>query len=494
MSIMKTKTQTKENQNQTKDQELISTSYDLAVLLHSLYENNFVCASIKHKSWYEFKDHRWIETDSAATLYSKISIELITEYKKIYEKKIEEEEDQEQKMNIMKLYASIIRKLKTTSFKKSIIEECQYLFYDKEFLNCLDENRNLICFNNGVYDLEKMIFRDGCPKDYISLCTNTDYKEYDENDEHIKTLNKYFEQVHPNPNIRNYVLNLLSSYLSGHIADEKFIIWTGTGANSKSKLVELFSMCLGDYSGTLPISLLTQKRSKSGQATPEIAMSKGRRFMVFQEPEAEDQIKVGLMKELTGGDTISARQLFKEPIEFKPQFKLLLTCNRLPHIPASDGGTWRRLRVVEFKSKFCLNPKKENEFLIDTNLSKNFEKWQQSLMSLLIQKYKHYKRHGLEEPREVTKYTESYKASSDIYLQFIQDNIKEDRNNKISIDQLYNIYKIWVKENSSTKPTNKKEFKKYFSDNYSEQMRGKFLHGFGFDDEEENEMSSALDA
>lgn len=492
MSIMETKNQT-ENQTTSNIDQLITTSYDFAVLLQSMYEKNFVCASIKHKSWYEFKDHRWIENDSAATLYSKISTELIEEYKKIYESVIEQETDQEQKISIMKLYASTIKKLKSTSFKKSIIEECQFLFYDKEFLNNLDENRNLICFNNGIYDLEKMIFRDGLPQDYISLCTNTDYKEYDSNDENIKSLNKYFEQVHPNENIRNYVLNLLSSYLSGHIADEKFIIWTGTGANSKSKLVELFSLCLGDYSGTLPISLLTQKRSKSGQATPEIAMSKGRRFMVFQEPESDSVIKVGLMKELTGGDTISARQLFKEPIEFKPQFKLLLTCNILPHIPANDGGTWRRLRVVEFKSKFCHNPKKENEFLIDYNLSNNFEIWKQSLMSLLIQKYKHYKRHGLEEPREVTKYTESYKASSDVYYEFIKESLKEDKNNKISIDQLYNIYKIYIKNNTSYKPANKKEFKKYFDDNYQEQVRGKFLYGFGFDEEEENQMSKDLD-
>ena len=126
--------------------------------------------------------------------------------------------------------------------------------------------------------------------------------------------------------------------------------------NGKSLLVDLFQECLGDYSCVLPITLLTENRAKAGQAQPELFVTKGKRFAVLQEPDTKTAIQVGLLKELTGGDKIIARTLFKEPIEFKPQFKMILTCNDLPKLPPHDQGTWRRVRATEFVSKFTSFP------------------------------------------------------------------------------------------------------------------------------------------
>ena len=78
--------------------------------------------------------------------------------------------------------------------------------------------------------------------------------------------------------------------------------------------------------------LITQKRGRAEGATPALAATQGKRFACLQEPEGDETINVGLMKELTGGDTIIARKMYAEPAEFKPQFKMLLTCNILPDI------------------------------------------------------------------------------------------------------------------------------------------------------------------
>ena len=65
------------------------------------------------------------------------------------------------------------------SFKKEIITELMYMYYDESFTKKLNDNRDLICFNNGIYDLKNKIFREGLPDDYISYCTNIDYIKYD---------------------------------------------------------------------------------------------------------------------------------------------------------------------------------------------------------------------------------------------------------------------------------------------------------------------------
>ena len=373
-----------------------------------------------------------------------------------------------------------------------------HIFYDKDFNKNLDENKDLLCFNNGVYDLKKMKFRKGRPNDYISLCTNIDYKPYDEKDENIKNLNNYFEKVFIDEDIREYMKLLLSSFIQGHTPDEKFHIFTGSGANSKSKLIELFSLSLGDYAGILPVSLLTQKRGACGSASPEMARAKGKRFITFSEAEEGDQIRVGLMKELTGGDIITARALFKDPIEYKPQFKLILTCNKLPYIPSTDGGTWRRLRVVPFTSKFTFKPDltKKNEFMIDTNLNKHFEIWKESLISLLIFKFNDYKKNGIREPIEVLKYTNKYRADTDLNLQFIQDNLikTNDKNDIIKFNELYAIYKTWYKDSGlSGKPENKNKLKEYFMNNYEENIKSNNLYNYKFIDDDTNEYIKNLE-
>ena len=108
----------------------------------------------------------------------------------------------------------------------------------------------------------------------------------------------------------------------------------------------------GRLSCNLPIALLTQKRKASGAASPEMAVTRGKRLAVMQEPDVNETLNVGQMKEITGNDKITARGLYKGPFEFTPQFKLICMCNDLPHIPSNDDGTWRRLEVVDFIARF----------------------------------------------------------------------------------------------------------------------------------------------
>ena len=409
--------------------------YDIAQLVYEMYKYQYVCSSIKFNTWYEFKNHGWIEMEKGKGLRNLLSNVVSKEYKKAMcyfnRKSLENPEDNEI-LEKKKQCDKLAKLLKDSKFKDAVMKECEFIFDSTDFSSKLDSNINLIGFNNGVYDLSTMNFRDGRAEDYVSFSTKVDFIEYDENDENFKNMLGFIAKVLPVQEVRDYVLKLISSMLSGKTDDQKFPIWTGSGSNGKSKLMDLIEYGFGDYAQKLPVTVLTHKRAGASSANPEIAKCKGKRIVTFQEPEKEDKINVGYMKELTGGDTIMAREMYKAPLEFKPQFKMVLACNDLPDIPSNDGGTWRRLRVVQFPSKFVDNPdpNNENEHAIDKNISQNLKTWKKYLMSYLVNIYPKYLKEGLCEPQCVTKQTNKYKDKGDIVKKFVDENINITKNPK----------------------------------------------------------------
>ena len=107
-------------------------------------------------------------------------------------------------------------------------------FYNRDFKNKLDQNTHIIGFKNGVYDLEKNIFREGIPEDYISKTVPIDYKEYDEGDEAVTNVIEFLQKVFPDSSIRNYFLDTYSDIFVGGNTQKKVYLWTGEGDNGKS--------------------------------------------------------------------------------------------------------------------------------------------------------------------------------------------------------------------------------------------------------------------
>lgn len=466
-------------------QSFTGTHYDVAQVVYFLYQHEFVCSSIKSKQWYEFRNHRWITSDSGYGLRCKISDEVWKEYHQAnidYTQAaiaVSDKEVQDRYLNLAKKMNEIAIKLRTTSFKDNLMKECAELFYVEKFEEKLDSNPALIGFNNGVYDMNTFEFREGRPEDFISYTTRNDYIEFNEEHKFVKDIYVYMSQVLTKQHVRDYVLKLFASFLNGAIKEQKFYIWTGSGSNSKSKLVELFEKSFGDYCCKLPISLLTQKRVASNAATSELARAKGKRFASLQEPGDDEKLNIGLMKELSGGDVILARSLFKEPIEFKPMFKMLLLCNQLPAVPSDDGGTWRRIRVVEFTSKFTEDPKGENEFPVDYELSDKIDVWAPYFMSILLHYYKLYLKEGASEPEEVIKCTLDYKNQNDYYSLFLETHIEKKDSGFLSLDDVYVEFKNWIKDDGvPIKIPSKPDLERYLTKNLTKSVTYNSIKGF----------------
>jgi len=387
-------------------------------------------------------------TKELIVAYDKLSEYNINQYNSYFKKdNIKEEDINKYKENSERCKKVIIPQLKNNSFKKRLIDESKEYFKNKNFIKNLDENIYVFAFNNGVYDLNTDNFREGNSNDYITIKTDLDYIE--NSDKKIREeIEEFINKILPDKDKRDYMMTLFAYCLNGSTSYEKFNILTGSGGNGKSKLIELFENCIGKYSGKLPVALLTQKRNSPDSASPSLYNMRGKRFCCLQETAEEDKINVSLMKELTGGDKIECRGLFRDPIEFKPQFTILLCCNELPKISSKDDGTWRRVRVIEFTSKFVENPnpKNINEYKLDSTIEKKIKskEWCSEFILMILEYYKIYRENGIKEPDSVKISTKKYKQSQDTISLFIEENIeKGEETDFIKAIDIWECFKEW---------------------------------------------------
>ncbi len=468
------------------------TNWDIAKVLHTIYQYDF---KYSDGDWYTFKNHLWRKSKDGVDLRKMISTELVNKYMKLisdFNKKatsddpdMTDEEREEYKKKGKKVL-ELIKNLKMTSFKENMMKECKELFEDDKFVSRLDTNPYLIGFNNGIYDLQKMELRDGRPDDYVSISTEIDKIEFNKDYEHWEALSYFLSTVFPDNDIKNYFLTFLATCLQGVNVEQKFRIWTGTGGNGKSIINKLFQMSFGNYCNNLPITLITGKRAASNSATPEIVGTKGKRYCYLEEPSEGEKINVGLMKNFTGSDKIKGRALHKDMQEFDSQFKLALLCNDIPEVPAYDGGVWRRMEIIEFKSRFVEKPKEDNEFLIDPHLEDKLPLWKEIFMALLIDiYYANYKNYGLDVPAEITKYTLEYQKQCDNYIDFICEAVDDtkDKMDVLDIGELHDEFRLWyVEEFNEHKTPSKMDFKKYLKKKYKDRATNKEVKGLRFKD------------
>lgn len=449
------------------------THHDISKVIQYMFQYDFVCSSLRNRSWFEFKNHRWHISDCGLGLRLKISTDVWKEYNKAVIKYCNlanaslNPVDQNRYQEMVKKFSNIAGDLRNQTFKEKLVKECEELFYVDKFEEKLDSNTDLIGFEDGVFELNTMTFRPGKHDDYISFSTGINYVAFDPNHPIVHQINDYLAQVLVKPTVRDYVMRLFASFLSGRIPDQKVYIWTGCGSNSKSKLVELFESCMRDYCCKFPVTLITGKRAASNAASSELVRSKGKRLSVLQEPSEGESFNLGILKEISGGDRIMARALFKEPIEFKPQFKILLLCNELPNVNSDDNGTWRRLRAIEFTSKFCENPREPNEFPLDMDLSSKMEHWSEHFMSMILTVYyPKYRDEGIIEPQEVKDSTNEYRCQSDHLAQYLSARITANIESFITVDDMLNDYREWCKsEGCQKKIQSRTNFTKYMTKN-----------------------------
>jgi P4 family phage/plasmid primase-like protien len=437
------------------------TDYDLAMVLYQLFKDKYVCASLSNKIWYKFTNHHW-EKDLGQSLRLAMSRDMHLLYMEKQGKLIFElsqypandefpEKKERLKKMIMKL-SDITTKIKQSSSKSNIFREAEAIFYDEEFNKRMDENRYLLCFTNGVVDLKNKEFRDGRPEDYITKTTGIPFVELDEKVEHkdvIERITTFMSQLFPVKDLNKYMWEHLASVLIGENKNQTFNIYRGNGSNGKSLLTDLMTMTLGEYAGTVPVTLITEKRVNIGGTSSEIAQLKGVRYAVMQEPSKDARINEGIMKQLTGDSTIQARALYSEAESFAIQFHLVVCTNTLFEIVSNDDGTWRRIRICEFMSKFVNpedigNQEAEEEYVFpkDQDLKETLPTWAPIFASMLV-KIAFDRQGKVENCPIVMGASNKYRQGQDHIAGFVLEKVVKKAGGRIKKNELTEEFKRW---------------------------------------------------
>ena len=455
------------------------TEHDMARVVFAMFRDEFKCSDYGQNEWYRFVGHVWKLTKRGVGLLAKLSSDV---WKKFVEKENKMQqlmmvtdpcncggkktgEEPAEPCEMCKIekrkakYMDAQKKLKTTAFKKNVMEEARLLFLDEELSVKLDTNKNLIAFNNGIFDTLNMEFRDGKSEDYLSFSTGLDYHSAKHYTEYScwADLWKFLSSILPDPEVLMYFLAHLATCMVGGNPAQKFHILTGSGSNGKSMLVILMATCMGTYACKAPITLITQDRGKAGTANPELVRMRGKRFVTMQEPEEGANIKTGLMKELSSCEKITARDLFagaKEMIDIEIQAKYHVSCNNKPKVDTQDGGTWRRLLVIDFPNKFVPNPTAPNELPDDKTIQMKVEsvEWAECMMNYLVTIFK--EGHGFRKltvPEKVTLSTSEYKSETDVIGRFMAEFIhlpRMEESTNTTITQLNRDFQKWKQDNN----------------------------------------------
>lgn len=469
---------------------------DIAKVLYAEFGNEFVCASIAGKTWYQFRDNRWEEIEEGIFLREKISDVIVQKYTKLGSEAFSKLGMQPDKAleagqhARVKQIQKIVANLKSAPYKTNIMKEAMEVFYDRRFKDKLDQNPYTIGFKNGVYDLKRNEFRPGRPEDFISKNIPIEYKDRDESDEDVQNVIEFLTKVFPDETIRTYFLDTYSDIFVGGNSQKKVYMWTGDGDNGKSITQKFFEMMLGELAIKFNTQYFTGKKIASGSANPELSRAAPPvRHATMEEPDADEQLNIGELKKLSGGDSYWARDLFekgKATREIFPMFTLTFICNKLPKLKASDKATWSRLRVIPFESSFVPHGEpcpttfeeqlKQKRFPMDKEFGSKIQGMVGAFAWYLLNWRKNVTIRI--EPEKVIEATAIYRKQNDIYRQFIEESIIED-DASLTVTEMYAQFREWFKEGRPNMQVPiKNDVKEYFDRLWGDAVRGISWSGY----------------
>ncbi|GAX07084.1 phage primase [Secundilactobacillus pentosiphilus] len=334
-----------------------------------------------------------------------------------------------------KAFCKHLKHSRSNSGKKAMMDEIKHRV--PVLHNEFDKDKTLLNVINGYVDLTSGILHDHDIEKMFSRQARVEYTDAIDAPEWQQFLNQIFGN---NQELIDYVQKAVGYSLTGSTKEQVMFILYGNGRNGKSIFIDTISDALGSYAKSMQADSIMVKQS-SGSANSDIARLEGARLVTSSEPNDGLRLDEGLVKQLTGGDTVTARFLYGKEFEFKPEFKLWLATNHKPIIRGTDDGIWRRLMLIPFAVKIPDNR-------VDKDLKYKLQREEVGILNWMVEGALKWQREGLIPPQIVQQASKDYRNEMDVTSEFIEECCTTGKHETVRASQLYQRYKQWANDNS----------------------------------------------
>ena len=391
---------------------------------------NTVRYSYIDKGWYFYNGKKW-EFDLVGHVKS-LTEEVIKDMK--VELAYCENEDEE------KQFFKHLKYTRNNRGKTNMLKESEHRLptLPDEF----DKRKDVFNCMNGVISLRDGKLHEHSYEQYLSKISYVEYTDNIDCPMWIEFLNQIFGH---DQELIDYIQKAVGYSMSGSTKEQCVFFCYGNGRNGKSTFLDIISAIMGDYATNIqPETIMVQNR-QSG-ANSDIARLKGARFVTTVEPNEGARINEGLLKQLTGGDIVTARHLYGREFEFEPEFKLWMSTNHKPIIRGRDLGIWRRMHLIPFTVQV---PDEK----VDKNLKYKLKKELSGILNWAVEGCIKWQREELEMPEAVKEAVKEYQSEMDVISAFL-DECTERGPGEIKASELYKAYTHWADENNEYKMSN----------------------------------------
>lgn len=298
-------------------------------------------------------------------------------------------------------------------------------------LAAFDANDSLIGMQNGVMDLQTITFRPGNSDDLMTRSCGVSYDPL----ARCPKFEKYVREImDERPEEIDYLQKYSGYLLLGHNRRNIILFMVGKGANGKSLFANIIEKLLDQYCTAVPIATMIKLRNET--VGDDIMSLIGSRALISRELEKESTLNCAKLKQLTGNDSVAARNLHKKYTIQRNQGKFIVITNEIPRIPDKSNGIWRRLHVLPFTRSF-------DEGEADIELEDKLTAELPGIFNWALEGLRGYLQKGLTETKMMKKIKFDLREEVVPLEEFITTHYEVSTTERINTRTLYEHYKTW---------------------------------------------------